>query len=37
MISKCWICLVLRERDLEIAWYSSEIYTGHVQNIEHVV
>jgi len=34
---KCWIGLVLRERDLVTAWYSSEKYTGHAQNIEHVV
>jgi hypothetical protein len=36
---KCWICLVLREHDLVITWffvwYSSEIYTGQSQNIEH--
>jgi hypothetical protein len=38
---KCWICLVLRERDLVtawfLAWYSSKTYTGQAQSIEHVV
>jgi len=34
---KCWICLVLRELNLVIAWYSSETYPGQTQSIEHVV